>query len=124
MTKSNIYNITNRESVIWGGCSQVKTELALFNYAKNTNDYSYYHLLYGVVLLLKPISYILIFFEENKGYEFMGMQEADENHLDRVRYYHFFVNRSNLSYRICKIEKIIQRFLGISRINKAYYRNN
>lgn len=52
------------------------------------------------------------------------MQKADENHLDRVRNYHFFVNRSNWSCRVCKLENFLQRILGICRIEEAYYGNN
>ena len=68
----------------WGGYSQIETELLLFSNAAETGEYSYYHLISGVDVLLKPISSFLSFFELNRGYQFLGSRKADILHFERV----------------------------------------
>ena len=121
---SNLYFVNKPYSVTWGGFSQIKTEILLFKYASTKGSYDYFHLLSGVDIILKPINKILSYFEENKGYEFMGMRKADKFHYDRVCYYHFFVNRSMWATRFYKIETKLQRLLGVERIEEAYFGNN
>lgn len=51
---SNVYlvNNSNRIDVRWGNVSQIKSELALFELARNNGPYEYYHLISGVHLPL------------------------------------------------------------------------
>lgn len=69
--RSNIY-FTERNSVIWGNISQIKTELILFKTASSKKKYQYYHLISGVDLPIKSQDYIHHFFDRNNGREFIG----------------------------------------------------
>lgn len=121
---SKVYYLEDRYDVTWGSYSLISAELSLFECA-HKKKYDYYHLLSGVDALIKPIDYILSFFEKNKGYEFLGAHKADKLHYYRVSCYHFYVKRTRISYIVSNLENLIQRFLGISRFNKdeVYYGN-
>lgn len=111
--KSNIY-FTKRIDVRWGSFSQIECELLLLKEATK-NKYSYYHLLSGVDLLLKPPKEIYDFFEKNKGSEFIHFcyfHELDENILSRVKYYNLFVRKirnskiySKIWWRLLRLQK-------------------
>lgn len=60
-----------RTRVNWGGYSQIQAELNLLKAAANSGeDYSYYHLLSGADLPLRPAQEIWGFFEQ-RGTEFI-----------------------------------------------------
>ena len=69
---SEIHFIEDRLDVRWGTYSQIQTEIKLFKTAQSKRTYSYYHLLSGVDLPIKPIHQILDWFNTNTGYEYLG----------------------------------------------------
>lgn len=71
-SQAGLVMLENRVDVRWGDYSMVRAEEALFREAAGRGPYEYYHLLSGVDLPLKSQSYIHRFFEEHKGYEFIG----------------------------------------------------
>lgn len=92
--KSKVF-IFQEYEVFWGGFSQVQVELFLFEKAYAL-QYDYYHLISGADLPLKSNREIDLFFEKNKGKEFILY---DENKLEndpeisrRAKYYHFLQN--------------------------------
>lgn len=119
--KSKIYQIKNRNNVVWGEYSQIDTELILLELAIKTNKYDFYHLLSGEDLPLKNQNYIHEFFQKNKGKEFVRFEKIDFSHTERVFQYHLFqrlIGKSeshpilcSLNYYFLKLQKII----GIKR---------
>ena len=86
---SKLFLLKKRIDVRWGDYSQIQTELLLFKTAYNNGPYLYYHLLSGVDLPIKPINYIISFFEKNKGKEFIGFVK-EESWLYKINSFHFF----------------------------------
>lgn len=122
VTKSRLYVIQDRLSVSWGGESQMKCELVLFEKATQTGSYDYYHLLSGQDLPLKSQDCIHDFFNKNQGKEFIRFQSPTFNCSKRVRYYHFFRNKIGRNRRkylmlliLEKISLFIQRLLCVHR---------
>lgn len=126
---SNLFFLSNRVDIRWGDISQIKAELLLFQEAFNKGPYLYYHLLSGVDLPIKPIDYIISFFQENNGKEFVGYTN-NNNWKERVYRYHFFTKY----YRETKgikaliihklrhyLENIINTLVKRKR-NKIYYK--
>lgn len=119
LKKSNIY-FTKRMNVKWSTFSQIKCELLLLKSAIN-QKYSYYHLISGNDLLIKPSNTIYSFFEKNQGKEFIAYQnitkDVPKSILERIEYYHLFnsYRRNNgniikktlciLYYRLISIQK-------------------
>ncbi len=125
--KSKIH-FTKRLSVKWGGHSQIRCEQLLLDEAVKGN-YSFYHLLSGVDLPLKPADTIYRFFEENLGSEFLYFSSdefaATKEIRERVSIFHFFKNfygRNNRFFEICDhILVRVQRALHIDRMKKGGY---
>ena len=108
---SGLYIIEDRINVKWGDYSQIKTELTLFEYAFNKREYAYYHILSGVDLPIKPIEYILNWFEKNNGYEYLGAAPAAKKYHKRMKHRYFFITRKrNLATTILLG---LQKILGI-----------
>lgn len=112
-------------NVNWGGFSLVKVELLLFKKALKMGKYDYFHLMSGQDLPIKPISEINLFFEKNKGKEFISFSnQRVEDFADRVMYYHVFQDMSSnmLSPRwkgmLTLLFLKIERALGIRRNTK------
>lgn len=133
--KSNIY-FTKRLSVNWGEDVQIKCELLLLREATK-KKYSYYHLLSGVDLPLKTQDEIHEFFDNCGGKElvhFCYHHEIDDWRIDRVNYYHLFLNsiRSSNKYKRFIYEKLHSVFLrfqkrfNVNRVKgkKFYYGAN
>ena len=82
---------TERIDIKWGHSSQIDCELILLKSAAN-NSYSYYHLLSGVDMPIKPKEEIYNFFEKNLGKEFIHFQNKIYNmkNNDRFSLYHLF----------------------------------
>lgn len=125
--KSRIF-IYQEYEVFWGGFSQVQVELFLFEKA-HVLRYDYYHLISGADLPLKSNSEIDLFFEDNKGKEFILF---DENKLKndpeisrRARYYHFLQNyRRRFSqkwknYFFTFLERVSLVFQILFRVNRV-----
>lgn len=82
-----------RVDVRWGDVSVLEAEFALFRYARGTGSYSYYHLMSGVDLPLKPQAEIQRFFREHQGREFIGFYQGPDLEASlrrKVRRYHLF----------------------------------
>lgn len=127
---SNI-NIYQKINVNWGGSSQIDVELFLLEKAiqyaeKNQIQYSYFHLISGVDMPIKPIKEIINFFEQNKGKEFIHFyaKELNDTVIDRFKYYHFLEEnkwkRNKFGKHIYKvINKILMIMQKIIRINRT-----
>lgn len=81
-----------RTRVNWGGYSQIQAELNLLKAAADSGeDYSYYHLLSGADLPLRPAQEIWDFFEQ-RGTEFIHFSAHDfaveERTQERAKCYH------------------------------------
>lgn len=116
--KSNLYFV-NSMDVRWGTFSQITCELELLKEATK-NKYSYYHLLSGVDLPLKPQNEIYDFFEKRQGYEFIAMTDTDCK--ERIKYYHNFVKniRNNKISKILHFLSLkIQKKLKIDRLKNT-----
>ena len=87
--KSRIYQVEDRNDVVWGDYSQIATELALLELSTNVGKYDYYHLLSGEDLPVKSQDYIHYFFEQNRGKEFVRFENSTFLHSERVCQYHF-----------------------------------
>lgn len=76
-----------RIKVHWGHYSQIKSVFALLQEATKSS-HSHYHLLSSSDLPIKSQDYIHEFCERNAEKEFVGF--ADDNFLERVKWFHFF----------------------------------
>ena len=90
---SDVHFIADRYEVRWGRYSQILTEIKLFKTAHSRGIYSYYHLLSGVDLPIKPIDHIMDWFENNKGYEYLGGRPAEKKYQKRMNHKYYFVTR-------------------------------
>lgn len=120
--KSNLSFVPRMDNT-WGSFTQIEVELCLFKAAAQKN-YSYYHLLSGVDLPLKPAPEIYEFFEHNRTKEFVHFctQEfcASPSVTQRVSLYHTFAGKSKHNYDVyALLEKIsitFQRLVGTNRL--------
>ncbi len=123
---SNVY-FTRRINVMWGGVSQIESELILLEEATAKGQYDYYHLLSGQDLPLKPQDEILDFFDAHRGEEFVRFVSEQFSEQDRIRYYHFFINkigraadlRSRLLRKLEKLSLSVQKGLNVDRIKRS-----
>lgn len=100
----------------WGAYSIIKAEVGLLELAVNTGHYSFYHLISGADLPIKPQQTIHEFFDANQGKEFLRFNHPDFRYDDRVRYYHFLQGCLGRKGTILKLlEKNLQKCLGIRR---------
>lgn len=116
---------TPRIKVVWGGSSMVKCELLLMKVAYEHAEYDYFHLLSGVDYPVKSHEYIMDFFEQHNGENFLQRNEA-ERHPERVQMrcdqYHFLQNslvgkKRNLWKYIDFGSCYIQKRIGIRRFH-------
>ncbi len=104
-------------SVTWGGYSQIRCEMRLFECA-GKKHYAYYHVLSGVDLPLKSQDEIHGFFDGRSGQNFIGFDNSSPITgavIDRVRYYHFFQNAAGRSTNrfMCHLRGIEERLLRL-----------
>lgn len=88
-TQSNIYFLSKRIDVKWGGQSQILTEMLLYKYAYKNRTYSWYHLLSGVDLPLAKAENIYRFFhDKNRSYIYIksNTSEWDKQRISRYRF--------------------------------------
>ncbi len=125
--KSNIYILSERIEVNWGGDSQIRCELLLLKTASSNKQYNYYHLMSGICLAIKSQDYIHNFFQEHNGTEFISVQ-PDEKFLNKVKYrykYYFHIlkimknPRQKWKKGILAILMILQKMVGIDRSKKT-----
>lgn len=76
-----------RVDIRWGDISQIKAEMLLFKTALSNGHYSYFHLLSGADLPIKPLDYIFSFFEEHKNKEFVGFV-SERDWVEKVSKFH------------------------------------
>lgn len=119
--------------VNWGGYSQIEVTNHLLKivYSKGVN-YSYYHLLSGVDMLLNNIDTTINFFNDNYPSEFISFdsysiedniiikKSMHDQYLDRVNYYHLYdftiFNKRSIYKKLDNVLKILQK--KILRINR------
>lgn len=90
---SRIHFTEDRIDVKWGHYSQIQTELRLFETAHLHGPYSYYHLMSGVDMPLKPIWQILEWFDKHGGYEYIGSVPAARKYQKRMYHRYFLITR-------------------------------
>lgn len=86
--KGNLFLIP-RMSISWGGYSQIECELQLMKCAVEAGHHEYYHMSTGATYPLIPSDEILEFFDQHKGYEFIGYDNS-RDYSGRVKRYNFF----------------------------------
>lgn len=128
ITKKSKIVIFQEYEVFWGGFSQVQVELFLFEKAYAL-QYDYYHLISGSDLPLKSNRDIDVFFERNKGKEFIlydeNKLENDQEITRRTKYYHFLQNyRRRYSQRwknnfFTFLERVSLVFQIVFRVNRV-----
>lgn len=94
--------------VYWGDISQVRTELLLFETARRTGPYAYYHLLSGVDLPLRDMDSLHKFFTIHAGKEFVNITDTPYERADirrKVGYYYLFTrhfrDRGTMEHNVC-----------------------
>lgn len=113
--KANIF-IFQRYKVYWGDFSIVEAELFLLGKAYE-NHYDYYHIISGSDLPLKSNNEMDIFFERNKGYEFIDLQAQKSDYEIHRRIQFFYLLRK---YRkISNNNAINVIFVTLSRCSLA-----
>lgn len=129
-TESNLV-ILQEVAVYWGGYSQIECELTLFkaaaNYTKANYDegYSFYHLISGSDLPIKPQREIYNFFEEHRDVSFINYNDEHAKSRDvkgRVGYYFFFEKQKSKKFigTFLKYLDITMRmFQRMFRVNRA-----
>jgi len=114
--KSNIYFV-ERQNVGWTAHTQILCELLLLKEATAKNNYSYYHLLSGVDMLIEDSEVIYNYFEKNNGVEYIAYRSLDsvtQEEIDRIKYYHLLNGNFRHKNRfVRKFSSIVHR-LGIS----------
>lgn len=123
--KSKVFFV-NQHNIMWGGESQIETELELLK-AAIKRKYDYYHLLSGMDLPIKTQKEIQEFFENNKGKEFIHFG-ANEDAKKRCQYYWFYqeklgnmanANKSKKLFNKLRLLSIFgQKLIGIDRVKK------
>lgn len=118
-TKSAVEFIEPRIRIAWGGVSIIRAEMALLKAATRTT-HSYYHLLSGLDLPVKPQDFIHDFFDANDGKEFLDLWEIQGHTLNRVKYFTLFPEGSHffLTNLLNHAFKFILRSLGLE-MNKG-----
>ena len=112
--------VLDSKNIYWADYSIVECELRLLETAKKVGKYSYFHLISGVDLPIKPVGDIYNFFEKS-GKNFIGIVPNEVYYsIRRVKFYHPFTRMK--SYRNCKFLKGLDRLLeyvqNLMRINR------
>lgn len=114
--------LLERMDVHWGGASQIQCILNLLECASNLDVHDYYHFMVGVEFPLKSQSYIHIFFDQNRGKEFIGYDNRHVEYLERIKYIHFF-NEYGRPHNFVeqKLNSIRKRLLFIQKLFKIVH---
>lgn len=116
--KSNIIH-TQRTNVQWGGYSQINAEIILFEEAVSSSEsYSFFHLISGEDLPIKPVNEIHSFFENNNGKNFLDFENNKFEYGSRVKYFYFFqdiLGRKRIGTLLNWISQKIQEIININR---------
>ncbi len=125
VSRSGLFLLEPRD-VVWADYSQTQCEFRLLEAAMRKGDYSYYHLLSGVDMPVKPVGDIYRFFEES-GKNFLGFHQyygAVSKKSERVKYYHPLVQlhcfRRHKSLKgLDRVGEYAQRLLRVDRLKKT-----
>ena len=116
--KTNHSNLifVKRMSVTWGGHSQIKCEMRLFESA-GKKHYAYYHLLSGIDMPIKTQDEIHEFFVRHAGKNFINLDEkalTNREFTRRVEWYHLFQNVVGRSYNFfkCRLRGLQERLIS------------
>lgn len=114
--KSGLY-YTRRTKVRWGSYSMIAAELILFGEASK-KQYSYYHLLSGADLPLKPQTEIHDFFDRHQGTQFIScaveMVVEEINAVARFAYYYFPFDKNGRLVRLQKKAGFVRQTGGVT----------
>ena len=126
ITQKSQVHFIQRRNTVWGGYSGIETELALLDEAVK-GGYSYYHLISGADMPLKPAREIYEFFQQHDGTEFVHFCTEEFTNrpstIQRASLYHPFqekAGRQNGFYK--KADHVllaVQRRLGTDRFKKT-----
>lgn len=121
---SSLYFLEDRTDIRWGHYSQIRTEIKLFERAHSKGIYSYYHLLSGLDMPIKPITHIMDWFEDHKGYEYIGGHPAEKKFCKRMHHRYFFITRKRniATTMILALEKLLR--LKWNRKTEVWMGNN
>lgn len=127
--KSHIYFI-NPMKVNWGGYTQVECEYRLLAEAYIKEAYDYYHFLTGATYPLKTQDEIHLFFDKNKGMEFIGYDNKNDFSF-RAKYYFLFNEAGKpstiikkIKWKIRKLVLYVQKLLNYNKLsNKDEFKN-
>ena len=110
-----------RMDVSWGGYSQIACELSLMQNAVKHGRHEYYHMFTGATFPLKDSEEILSFFDQHKGYEFIGYDNSDD-YSGRVKKYNIFNETGKATTKIEQLKAFCRnKFRGLQgRINFVY----
>lgn len=116
-----------KTNVIWGGYSQIESELLLLELGLEKGNYSRFHLLSGSDFPIKPINYIYTYFESMSDREFVmfDYDQNKESFYDRFDQYHFFIERFGRKYPLLvSLDSLFVKFqkkIGIKRNRKTNF---
>lgn len=117
LKKSKVYHC-RRNSVSWGGYSQIETELCLLKQATQAGHYCHYHLLSGEDLPIKNNDTIYRFFISHAGEEFVNLMSDRFEYFDRVCYRYRFQDRigrdKNLYSYLQQADLMLQKTLHLT----------
>lgn len=121
--KSELFTVTPRRTVSWGGVSIMRTELQLLRQA-TARSYQYYHLLSGQDLPIKSQDTIHSFFDQNQGKEFLTLWATNEQTHNSFHYRTIFPenNRFILAKKLKKLNLLFQRILH-TQVNEGLEEN-
>lgn len=117
--KNASINFIERMNVAWGEYSNVKSIIALMT-AASKSYHDYYHVISGADLMLVTPDEFIKFFENNRGFEFVGFSKTFNEDLYRYRHYFRAKARSKspsvglMFARIHKLLIIIQKVFGLA----------
>lgn len=116
-----------RHSLSWGGTSIMMCEFQLFAAARMHGAYHYYHLLSGRDFPLQSQDFLHQYLAD-KQVQYVQYLPINEEVLNRARLWHFNPNlvayRSQSKFRSVvlrtyrKLEREIQKYLGVNRLDK------
>lgn len=114
---SKLIYVKPRIKVYWAGYSQVQVELILLEFARKYGNYSYYHLISGQDLLIKPVEELFNFFD-NSSKLFLDSREISKSgNWGKKVYYRVSVKHIFIKY-IRHSNMLIQ--YGARILNKLY----
>ena len=112
---SDDVKIINTQKVRWGGVTFLNSIIDLMNLALKDKNNSYFHLLTGQDILIKPLSKLYEFFDTHYGEEFIDcgqdlIKQKGKGYLtglNRSQYYHLF---DFLNYRGNRLHRQLEKY--------------